>query len=478
MRHNKILLVSPGIHKGKHRLALHPHAGLGYVAESLIKAGFTVKVFDMNLRYDQKDLFALINDFSPDIIGFTLMTFAHKEVYGLIGKIKNLYRKVRIVAGGPHVSTLREKVLADCPGIDYGIILEGDISAVELCRGADFNNIQGLIYRRGDEIIVNDFNHFITELDEAPFPKYESFELDKYPVRQIGIVTSRGCPYECIYCPVASTIGKQFRARSAENVVEEIAYWYKNGYREIFVLDDNFTLSEKRTARICELLKKNDFRDIHLKCPNGIRADKVDYALLKSMREAGFDMIAFGVEAGSDRVLKNIKKGEDILKIEAGIRNACSLGFDVELFFIIGSPGERLTDVEASFSLATRYPVRGAEFYNIVPFPKTELFEWIRDNKYFLKSIDYILNSASHFVNEPYFFTPEMSASDRKKAFRMGRNVTRKIRRAFIERRMIAPPALRRFISWLYTIPSIERALINNRSLLKLKTRLKGLFMR
>lgn len=475
MRYKRILLVAPRFQQSRFRLSLYPPAGLGYISESLVKNGFIVSTFDMNLQYSYKDLVKRISHFKPELIGFSAMTFGHRQLYELINKVKESYPQLDIAAGGPHMSTLREKVLEECDSIDFGVVLEGDLTIRRLCEGEDCSGIQGLIYRKNSSVISNDFQEFITDLDKLPFPKYESFELDKYPSRQIGIVTSRGCPYDCIYCPVISAIGKRFRQRSAQNVVEEVLYWYNKGYREFLFLDDNFTLDRKRVEEICSLLLKNDLKGISLKCPNGIRADRVNYEILKKMKEAGFDMVAFGVEAAEDRVLKNIKKGETIATIEESIRNACDLGFEVDLFFLMGSPGETLKDVQTSFSLAMRYPVRNARFYNIIPFPKTELFEWIKKNNYFLHSCEDILNNASHFVNEPCFFTPEMSCSDRKKAFRMAQKVIRRIRRNFIERKIKGPSLLKNAISYFYTIALIEDLMLNNRVFVGVKEKAKVL---
>lgn len=462
MLFKKVLLVAPRFYSGKYRLAIHPLAGLGYIAESLVHSGIEVSVFDMNLRYSFRDLSRKISSFNPDIIGFTIMTFGHRDVYEIIRVIKKNHPNIKIAVGGPHLSMLQEGVLQECLEIDYGIILEGDCSFVELCQGKQVGTIQGLIYRNDGIVVKNEFLTFISELDKLPFPRYETFELKNYPTRQIGIVTSRGCPYDCIYCPVISAIGKQFRQRGAQSVVEEIGYWYRKGYREILILDDNFTLARKRTEEICDLLSKRNFRDISIKCPNGIRADRVDYELLKCMRESGFDMVAFGVEASENNILKNIHKGEDIETIEQGIRDACSLGFDVDLFFLIGSPGETLRDVESSFSLALRYPVRSAKFYNIVPFPTTQLHHWLAEHKYFLHPEEEILNRASHFVNTPCFYTPEMSEAERKKAFRMGQAVSRQVRRRFIERKLRAPRIIRQLLSRIYTESMIEELFVGN----------------
>lgn len=477
-RFKSILLVAPAFHKGKHQLSIAPMAGLGYVAEALGNNGFRIDVLDMNLGYDENTLYSRIDSFKPDLVGFTCMTFGYRELYSLFDRLKRSYPGISLAAGGPHISTLREAVLEECRSIDFGIILEGDRSIVELSAGADPASIQGLIYRKDGKVIANPYTEFIKDLDSVPFPRYGAFELDKYPVRQIGIVTSRGCPYDCIYCPVITAIGKRFRSRSAENVVTEIDYWYSKGYREILVLDDNFTLLKKRTEEICDLLIKRDFRGLVLKCPNGIRADKVDRELLKKMRKAGFNMVAFGVEAGTDKVLARIHKGEGIAVIENSIKDATELGFEVDLFFLIGSPGETMEDFKQSLDLALRYPIRNANFYNVIPFPTTELYHWVNDNKYLLSSTEDILNDASHFVNNPCFFTPEMSRDERKQAFLLGKSVSRKLRRNFIERKLNAPAVFKRLFSWLYTEPFTERMIFNNSVFIKSKELLKRIFVK
>lgn len=478
MRFNRILLVSARFSKGRYRLSIHPLAGLGYIAESLKGAGLDLEVFDMNLQYNDGDLEKRIADYKPDLIGFSVMTFGHRQTYDLINRLKTNHPGVKIVAGGPHISTFRQKVLQDCPGIDYGIILEGDRSIIQLCSGDGFGSIQGFIYREGTEVVVNPFKDFIMDLDKLAFPRFESFELSRYPTKQIGIVTSRGCPYDCIYCPVISSIGKKFRQRSAESVADEIEYWYRKGYRDILILDDNFTLIKKRVEDICDLLAKKEITGARLKCPNGIRADRVDYQLLKRMREAGFDMIAFGVEAAAEHVLKNIKKGESFATIEESVKNACQLGFDVDLFFLIGSPGERPLDVEKSFSFALHYPVRSAKFYNVIPFPTTQLHAWLEERNLFLHSQEYILNNASHFVNEPCFYTPEMSARERKKAFKTGQKIERRIRRRYIERKIRLPLILRLLASFILATPFMESMLFNNSGIIKLKEKLKTVICR
>jgi len=473
-----VLLVSPVFTKGRNRSSLHPPTGIGYVAEALQKAGVSVSVLDMNLGYSFEDLGKWIDEFNPELIGFSAMTLGYRHFYNFIERVKKKYPKIKIVVGGAHISSLRENVLMECSAIDYGIIYEGDISSAQLCAGEDLDNIQGLIYRDNDQIILNKHEYFIKDLDQIHFPKFELFEMGKYPTKQIGIVTSRGCPYQCVYCSAPVSIGKAFRVRSAQNIVAEINYWYSRGYNDILILDDNFTLLRGRVEEICRLLIQARHKDLRIKCPNGIRADKVDFELLKMMKAAGFDFIAFGVESASNKVLNNLKKGENIQIIEKRIKEACELGFDVDLFFLIGSPGETMEDVQMSFDLALRYPLRRAIFYNLIPLPSTELTGWLIKNNYLVYPMEDILNNASYYANFPCFYTPELSISERKKAVKMGKDVMITIRRRFVERKIIGPYLFRRIFSKIYTLPILDDMLNNNRFIVWAKEKLKNAFVK
>ena len=433
MRYKRILLVSLMYPTGINTLSAQPPSGLGYIAQAL-EGKVDYEVLDLSLGYKNTHLIKKIEEFHPDAIGISMMTFNYKTSYRLMGMIKERFPNISIIVGGPHLSTLREKVLEDCPAIDYGVVMEGENTLQELCLGKEIEDIKGLIYRKEDKIHYNG-DTFIQDLDSLSFPRYERFELPQYLVKRMKIVTSRGCPYQCIYCPVESAIGNRFRARSPESVIEEISYWITKGYNEFDIVDDNFTLSKERVHRICELIEKNRFK-IKLHCPNGLRADRVDKDLLTRMKNVGFDTIAFGVEAGNNRILEILEKGERIEDIEKAIEVACRLGFKVMLFFIIGSPYETIQDINDSMTLAKKYPIYEARFYNLIPFPNTRLYQWVEENRYFLRSADEYLNDASHFDNNPCFETPELPLIQRKEAFRRASVLARQIKIDALSRRL------------------------------------------
>jgi glycosyltransferase involved in cell wall biosynthesis len=253
--------------------------------------------------------------------------------------------------------------------------------------------------------------------------------------------------------------------RSAESIVDEITYWYNRGFRQISILDDNFTLNKERVFKICDAICKKDFKDIELNCNNGIRADRVDKEMLSAMRLAGFKYFAFGIESGNEQILKNIKKSQDLGVIENALKIAIELDFTITLFFIVGSPGENMAKVKESIALAKKYPVFDARFYNLIPFPATELYEWVKDNKYFIIDSEEYLNNSSHWDYKPVFATPEFPAEERVKALVLTRQARREIRYEAMKRKLKKLGPLSGIIASLYINDGIQAQLMHNSTL-------------
>ena len=433
MRYARALLVGLQYPIGYNRLPNQPPTGLGYVAEAL-EGAVDYDVLDMALGYTSDDLLRRIARFGPDIVGVSMMTFGYRRAYDLFARIRREYPSLPIAVGGAHMSTFRRDAMADCPAIDYGFVMEGEVSFRDLCLGAELETIRGVLYRKRDQIEETP-GSVIDSLDEVRFPRYGRFELSRYVVKRMNIVTSRGCPYRCIYCPVESAIGRRFRPRSPESIVAEISYWHQRGYRDFGIADDNFSLLPDRVDALCALLEQRRL-GISLECSNGLRADSVDERLLRRMRGVGFETVAFGVEAGNNRMLEVLKKRESMEVIENAVRLSCDLGFNVILFFLVGSPTETRADVEDSIAFARKYLVSDARFYNIIPFPNTELFEWVKAHNYFLRAPGEYLNDVSLFENSPCFQTPELSEAERRDLLALTAKVTKGIRHAALTRRL------------------------------------------
>jgi magnesium-protoporphyrin IX monomethyl ester (oxidative) cyclase len=428
----RVLLVNPN-YKEKACAPLI-FAGLGYIAESLKQNKIAYDFIDLNLGYPESVLFDKINSFKPDLIGVQIMSIKYLQTYEFLGKIKEKFPDIKIVAGGAHITTFRENALEECIHIDYGVIFEGEKTIVELCKKNDLENVKNLLIRKRGKIIYTGPRELEKNPDIISWPSYEKFELSKYPELLIPIVSSRGCPYRCKFCTIATCMGNHFRVRSAKNVAEELEYWYKKGVRKFNFADDNFTFYKKRVEELCDEIKKRKLEGIRIQCSNGVRADRVDHDLLKKMKETGFNQLFFGVESANNHVLKNMNKTETIETIEKAVKIACDLGYETGLFFIIGYPGETFEDFKNSVKFALKYPISYVFFYNIIPFPNTPLYDYLKENNLLLCDYKEYINNTSHYQNNSCFYTPEMSTKEREKAFLLGKQTTNEVIRRRIVR--------------------------------------------
>ncbi|MBN1645248.1 radical SAM protein [Candidatus Woesearchaeota archaeon] len=437
MKFKRILLIVPpfpGVNQGKNVLLL----GVGYISQYLLDNGIQNTVFDMRLGYSVKDLKKIILEYRPDLIGMQIMTYRHDIAYDIINEIVG--GNYKIVLGGHHVSTIDAEILRQTKA-DFAIRMEGEDAMLELCQGKPYETIKNLIYRKDGKIIQNSLRPFIEDLDRLTFPRYERFELSKYD-EQLPITTSRGCPFQCIYCPCAATIGRLFRVRSPEDVIKELNYWYHKGHKRFAFVDDNFTLFPERVHKLCRLIEKNCLKDLDIYC-QGIRADKVNLELLKTMRKAGFSQLGIGVEVGNDKMLKIIKKGEKREHIEQAAQWAIEVGFDVQFYCMIGLPYETVQDVEETFQLALKFPIADVHFHNVIPFPKTELYEWVKKNNYSIGDLDKSLIDREHFSRQPFFETPELPAKERIRLLKKAQKIEKIVLKHYFTRKMT--PSFGRF---------------------------------
>ncbi len=426
----KVLFVIPRIF-ANYPGALNPHLGVGYLAAVLLRDKTNVKIVDMQLGYKFGYLLNVINGYKPDLIGVTMFSFSFIETYKLINRLKDI-AKCPIVVGGCHVSSFRKTVLEDCKA-DFAIFGEGEYSLVKLCKmlsqkKKDFKKINGLIYRGGNKIIEDTPTRLIENLDELPFPAYEKFELKKYSYyidKRLPITTSRGCPFLCVYCSANLTVGRGFRPRSPENVVEEIGHWYKQGFRVFEFVDDCFNFDMDRAKQICDLIVKKELK-IEWRCGNGIRADRVDEELLRKMKKAGCTFTSYGLESGNSEVLKEMKKAITLKKAVETFKLTKKVGLTFAVNFIIGHKNETYKKAMDSVRFASKIPADYVNFHNMMPYPGTELYEYIKQNgRFILPAARYLTDTATK-VERPVFETSEFSLKEREIALRKGMALTRK----------------------------------------------------
>lgn len=455
-----------------------PPLGTGYLAQALSDAGIDCDVLDMKLGYPEKDVLDMIGRGGYGCVGVTVYTVGHKKFFALLGSIKERYPSIITVAGGPHITIMGKKVLEEYGQMDFAFMGEAEDSFVRFCSGEEHARIPGLAFRDAGGIVRSSPFERPVDLDEVSWPRYEKFELEKY-ANEVGIITSRGCPYPCIFCSVGLTLGKKVRVRSIGKICDELEYWYARGKRIFNFLDDNFTFYRDRVFGLCAEIEKRELKGLTLRASNGIRADRMDREMLLRMKEVGFRSFGIGVEAGNDKVLKALRKGESMEQIENAISLACDLGFEVSLFFVYGAPGETLDDVEDSIRIARKYPVFKADFYNLIPFPGTQLWQWVEDHNAWTGDPMELLNSMdknlrfSRETGRPFFTTKELGDAERSMLASRLRKTTLQLQKKGIERVFAKYGVMRYPLAWLASTMFFQRLFFNSNFIRKLSDRVR-----
>ncbi|MBN2454690.1 radical SAM protein [Candidatus Woesearchaeota archaeon] len=418
MEKKKVLLVLPP-NIGRYVVATIPHAGVAYLAAFLEREGHKAEIADMRIYPDEKELYSQIERFKPDLIGLSTASIGYKMSYEIVNKLKKRYPEIRIMLGGSHVSTVHSKVLeeteADCAA--YG---EAEQTFIEFANGKPAAEIKGLIWRNENgEIMTNPPAPFSQDLDSFPYPAYEKFKLSKFLEKRIPIVASRGCPHRCTYCSVRLVMGQGFRARSPKNVVDEMEHWIKKGYDTFEFSDDNFTFDMKRAEEICDLITERGLK-VKMIFGNGLRADRVNEELLRKLKKAGCIWIAYGLETSDQKSLELIKKDLDINKLKSAVEMTKKAGIPQQVNFIVGCPGQTFETFKKDLEFAEGLKIAQLRFYNLLPYPGTEMFEWIKQNGRFLYEPDDYLNDFNYWSDEPVFETDDFPREERRKAIKMG----------------------------------------------------------
>jgi radical SAM superfamily enzyme YgiQ (UPF0313 family) len=225
--------------------------------------------------------------------------------------------------------------------------------------------------------------NFIENLDSLPIPSRELIDMKKYSAHlktqntpATTIMTSRGCPFQCIYCSKPIT-GSKLRSVSPENVIKEIEHLINNyGIKEIIFYDDSFTLDRERAIKICDLIIQKNIR-IKWQCET--RVNLVDEGLLKKMKQAGCATIAYGIESGSNRVLNILKKGITTEQIKTAVGMTKKAGIQTIGYFMLGIPGETEKEITQTINFAKSLSLDFAQFAIATAYPGTELYQMAKE---------------------------------------------------------------------------------------------------
>jgi len=357
-----------------------PPIGLAYIAAVAKSSGYDVSIYDLQIADKPiKSVIDLIGEKSPDIIGTGSMTFTFKNAVKVAEIIKDWFPEKPIIFGGPQTSAFPvESLERGC--FDLGIYGEGEETIADLLeyydeRGTFPEDLKGTIVKKDGEIRVNPPRDWISELDKIPFPARELLENGRYePVFAkkpfTTMITSRGCPYRCTFCALGY-FGSKIRARSAENVVDEMELCVKDyGIKDIMVYDDTFGVNKKRVLAICsEKIERGLFVNWNVRT----RVDRTDEEILLALKKSGCDKIHMGIESASQEILDKMKKDITIDQVKKAFHAAKKIGIDTVGYFMIGYPGDTLKTINDTINFSTKLGLSWADFSITTPAPLTEL---------------------------------------------------------------------------------------------------------
>ena len=370
-----------------------------------------------------------------------------RTAFEVVSITKKVNKDIAVVLFGLHPSS-RPAECMENGQVDFVVIGEPEDTVAELVEAleqkkTDFRGINGLGFRKKGKAVFTDKRTVIENLDALPLPARHLLPMKVYaqavkqnPLRgeitkpYTIVITSRGCPYNCVFCTHCIVWGKTWRPRSPKSVVDEVEHVIKTyGIKQVDFADDNMTLDRQRMAQICDLIVE---RGLHFEwfTPNGVRADTLDEWLLRKMRKAGCKKIRVAPESGVQRVVSDIaKKNLDLKKVEEAVVAARKVGIKVGCFFVIGLIGETKADIEETIKFAYRLKSLGADsfiFSIAMPLYGTEFYEQAKAGGYIREGFcDYALAATEPLVETPEWTAAEISEFCMK-ANAINRSLTRK----------------------------------------------------
>jgi len=377
---------------------------LGYLVSYLEKYGIECIVRDFEVEpFAKDDFLKAITETNPSLIGFSCMTPHIKNGARLAGIVKKNFPDILTVVGGVHASAIPEQTLREFPQFDVVVFREGELTLVELYhRWLDRNidDVTGIAYRprNSTDTKINPQRPMIENLDDLPFPNREIVNIKNYRTSHVSrgfsrktkniaeIICSRGCPYNCIFCASKVVHSRKVRFRSPENIIAEMEYLINRYNIEHFsFLDDTFTLRKSVLKPVCEYMGMKGVSFDSYTRVNDIDEEKMDI-----MVSNGCKKISFGVESGSPKILKLLKKEITVGQAARAFSIARKTGLHtIEATFMIGChPDETLQDIEMTKNLIHKLRPDIMALNITIPYPGTEINRILKERG-ILKSEDW-----------------------------------------------------------------------------------------
>ena len=358
----------------------NPPLGLLFIAGVLERLGHSVTVIDAQVEeLTYKEVDKLIEATDYDLLGLTVMTFTLIDSLKVSEISKKHNPDTPVVWGGTHLHIYPEET-ASMPEIDYVITGEGEVAIAHLCEyltgGREWTDVDGVGTTADGKYLFNRAAAPVEDLDSLPFPARHLTKYKKYNsiLAKSNVVTtmftSRGCPYKCSFCD-RPALRPNFRFRSALSVVDELEECVKLGINEFIFYDDTFTVNRKRVSDICDEIIRRKLK-IYWDCRTNINAINKD--LLIKMHAAGCVGVHYGVEAGTKKIQKVLRKNLNLDKVQKMFDDTRAIGIKVMAYWIIGNPTETRADVEEGFRFLQKLNADFVHIGTLMPFPATEIY--------------------------------------------------------------------------------------------------------
>lgn len=429
----KILLVQPPQTILKYKTkTCQPSLALGYIA-SVLRTAHDVEILDTLAEgFDNEDAVGdsiiryglsfeqikeKIQENRPDIVGITcLFSTQFENALKTCSIVKEINPQIKTLVGGHHPSAMPNQVLEN-GDIDFVLRYEAEpvilklIDAIE--KDKNYREVPNLGFKDNGGIILNKLTANMEDLDNIPFPAWDLFPLELYFEinRAHGgtlkkppffpVLTSRGCPFDCVFCGSHVVAGKRYRARSVDNIIDELRLLKnKFGAREVFFEDDNLTLDKERANNLFKKMLQQKL-NLSWSPPNGLFVQSIDEHSLQLMKKCGCHSVSFAVESADPTTQKEIiHKKVDLNKVDYLLSEARKVGLSTSVFFIVGFPGESYEQIQRTLRYARLVKCDSVNIFFATPLPGSEMLKKCEELNLIEDSTSFDIEDRLNFIHD------------------------------------------------------------------------------
>ncbi|MDO8748040.1 MAG: cobalamin-dependent protein [Candidatus Omnitrophota bacterium] len=376
-----------------------PPMSVSYLASILKQKGHSVKIKDFEVeKFTEQILLKVVEDFDPEMAGLSFRTPSFNSAKTICSILKQARKDLPVVLGGPHATAFAEDALK-LSGADIAVRGEGEFALLEIAeaieKGSSLKGIEGISFKLDGAINHNPERKPFKDIDAFPWPARELLPMDLYNIDVI--LSSRGCPFACIYCDKVIS-SRAVKYRLAEDVVNEIIYTLeKYGKPAFYFIDEHFLSNKDRANRMLDLLiKAGKDKGIQLKWVCQSRVDAIDEKILRKAKDAGCYEIHYGLETGDQTELAFINKRTTLEQARRAVEIAKECGLLVRGNFMIGFPISTKETISNTIRFAKSLPIDRYRFFIVSPLPNTKMWDYIITNNQLYDDFDW---EKDHFLS-------------------------------------------------------------------------------